>query len=222
VVISGNNSRKADYILASVKAGLNVLADKPMVVRDDEFASLEEAYRIAEEKGVLLDDIMTERYEITSILQRELSLVEPLFGELVAGSPEEPAISKASVHHFYKVVSGRPLTRPTWFFDVSQQGEGVVDVTTHLVDLVHWQCFPGEAVDYRSEIEVLAAGRWPTPLTPEQFERVTTFWRSTKRSRCITAAVRNGPRFRRSFCDARRHMIANSEFLRSVTSMQPG
>jgi len=32
VVISGNNARKTDYILRSVQSGLNVLADKPMVI----------------------------------------------------------------------------------------------------------------------------------------------------------------------------------------------
>ena len=55
VVISGNNARKADYIKRSVEAGLNVLADKPMAIRPDDHAVLEEAYRIAAEEGVLVD-----------------------------------------------------------------------------------------------------------------------------------------------------------------------
>jgi predicted dehydrogenase len=173
VVISGNNARKAEYIRASVEAGLNVLADKPMAIEPEDFEVLKAAYRAAEAKGVLLDDIMTERYEITSILQRRLSQEGDLFGELVKGTPEEPAVSKASVHHFSKVVAGQPLQRPAWFFDVRQQGDGIVDVTTHLVDLVDWQCFPGQALDYRKDIEVLSARRWPTELAPAQFEHVT-------------------------------------------------
>jgi predicted dehydrogenase len=116
---------------------------------------------------------MTERYEITSILQKRLSRVPELFGELERGSPGEPAVSKASVHHFSKIVAGQPLQRPAWFFDVRQQGEGIVDVTTHLIDLVHWQCFPGQVLDYEREIEVLSARRWPTELTPAQFAHVT-------------------------------------------------
>ena len=32
VVISGNNAHKTQYILSSIEAGLNVLADKPMVI----------------------------------------------------------------------------------------------------------------------------------------------------------------------------------------------
>ena len=173
VVISGNNARKAEYIRRSVAAGLNVLADKPMAIQPDDFEVLKEAYRIAGEKGVLLDDIMTERYEITSILQKRLSQVPELFGELVAGSPEDPAVSKQSVHHFSKIVSGRPLKRPAWAFDVRQQGEGIVDVTTHLVDLVHWQCFPGQTVELGTDVEVLSGRRWATELTPAQFAHVT-------------------------------------------------
>jgi predicted dehydrogenase len=173
VVISGNNARKAEYIRASVEAGLNVLADKPMAIEPEDFEVLKAAYRAAAAKGVLLDDIMTERYEITSILQRSLSREGDLFGELVEGSPEKPAVSKASVHHFSKIVAGQPLQRPAWFFDVRQQGDGIVDVTTHLVDLVDWQCFPGQALDYATDVEVLSARRWPTELTLAQFEHVT-------------------------------------------------
>ena len=173
VVISGNNARKAEYIKQSVEAGLHVLADKPMVVRTDDYPVQQEADRIAAEKGVLIDDIMTERFEITSILQKRLSQVPELFGELVPGSPDEPAVSKQSVHHFSKVVSGRPLIRPAWFFDVRQQGEGIVDVTTHLVDLVHWQAFPGQTLDFEADVEMLSARRWPTRLTLEQYAHVT-------------------------------------------------
>jgi predicted dehydrogenase len=172
VIISGNNARKAAYIRSAVKAGFNVLADKPMAIKPADFPVLEEAFRIAGEKGVVLDDIMTERFEITSILQRRLSQFPALFGELVPGSPEEPAVAKESVHHFSKVVAGSQLIRPAWFFDVAQQGEGIVDVTTHLVDLIHWQAFPGEGVEI-GDVEVLSARRWTTDLTPDQFERVT-------------------------------------------------
>jgi hypothetical protein len=32
VVLSGNNKKKAEYISKSINAGLNVLADKPMII----------------------------------------------------------------------------------------------------------------------------------------------------------------------------------------------
>ncbi len=173
VVLAGNNGDKTDYILQSVDAGLHVLADKPMAITPAAFQDLETAFAIADEKGVLLYDIMTERYEINTILQREFSQIPSLFGELVVGSVDEPAITKESVHHFFKEVSGKPLVRPAWFFDVEQQGEGIVDVTTHLVDLVQWECFPEQIIDYKTDVKLLSARRWPTAMTPDQFEQVT-------------------------------------------------
>lgn len=172
VVLSGNNAKKTEYILQSVEAGLNVLADKPMVIKPSEFPKLKTALNTAQEKDVLLYDIMTERYEITTMLQKALSQMPALFGELEKGTPDNPAISKESVHHFSKEVAGSPLIRPAWFFDTEQQGEGIVDVSTHLVDLILWECFPEEGVD-TTEVEVVTARRWPTELTPAQFEKVT-------------------------------------------------
>ena len=172
VVLSGNNAKKTEYIHASVEGGLNVLADKPMVIEPQDYSILEEALSLADEKGVLLYDIMTERYEITTMLQRALSQRPEVFGELEKGTVEEPAISKESVHHFFKYVSGNPLVRPAWFFDVSQQGEGIVDVSTHLVDLILWETFPDQAID-TTDVEVVSARRWATELDAEQFKKVT-------------------------------------------------
>jgi predicted dehydrogenase len=173
VVISGNNRRKAEYITRAVEAGVHTLADKPMAIDAAGFSSLEAAFRTAASKGVLLYDIMTERHEITSILQREFSRIPAVFGELDCGTVDDPAVTKESVHYFAKRVSGVPLVRPAWFFDTAQQGEGIVDITTHLVDLVQWACFPGVALDYRKDVDVLRARRWPTTLSRAQFAQVT-------------------------------------------------
>ncbi len=172
MVTAGNNAIKTDYILKTVEAGINVLADKPMVITPDEFPKLEQAFQVAAEKGVLLYDIMTERHEITTILQRELSKNAAVFGTLQTGTAEEPAITKESVHHFSKMVSGNPLKRPAWFFDTKQQGEGIVDVNTHLVDLIQWEAFP-EVILAKTDVEIVSAKRWATDLTPEMFKTVT-------------------------------------------------
>ncbi len=172
MMVSGNNERKTEYIKTAIDAGLNVFADKPMVINEDDFALLEETFKTAEEKGLLLYDIMTERHEITTMLQRELSQIPSVFGELSEGTAEAPAITKESVHHFFKYVSGNALIRPAWFFDTRQQGEGIVDVTTHLVDLVQWEAFP-EQIIKRENIEFVSANRWTTDLTPAMFEKVT-------------------------------------------------
>jgi predicted dehydrogenase len=172
VVLSGNNKKKAEYISKSINAGLNVLADKPMIISFDDFPRLEVAFRVAGEKGILLYDIMTERFEVTTILQKLLSQSEDLFGKLQAGTEKEPAVTKESVHHFSKIVSGAPLLRPAWFFDVEQQGEGIVDVTTHLVDLVQWECFPGQILR-KEDINMVASRRWPTLISKDEFKGVT-------------------------------------------------
>jgi len=176
MVVAGHNGRKIEYIRRAVSEGMNVLADKPMVIKPENFPVLRSAMEEADRSGLLVNDVMTERHAITSILQRELAMIPELFGELQAGSPEDPAITKESVHFFSKVVSGSPLVRPSWFFDVNAQGEGIVDVSTHLVDLILWQGFPGEAIDYanpRDGVEVLSAAIAYTPLTEAQFRHVT-------------------------------------------------
>ena len=173
MVTAGNNGKKTKYIKQTLMAGIHVLADKPMVINNENFSLLEECFDIGRRKGVLLYDIMTERHEITTMLQRELSLIPAVYGKQLEGSLEDPAIVKESVHHFFKVVSGNSLKRPAWFFDVTQQGEGIVDVTTHLVDLVQWEAFPEQIIDYKKDIELIDANRWTTSISPEEFKQVT-------------------------------------------------
>lgn len=173
VVIAGNNQKKALYICKAINAGLNVLADKPMAINYKDFQSIQTAFATAKKKGILLYDIMTERYEITNILQRELSMFPEVFGTLERGTRDNPAITKESVHHFFKYVSGKPLIRPAWYFDVKQQGNGITDVTTHLVDLIQWECFPETALNYKNDIHLQSAKQWATMLSPNQFNQVT-------------------------------------------------
>jgi len=115
---------------------------------------------------------MTERSSIATILQREFSMLPEIFGALEKGSPDNPSVIKESVHHFFKYVSGVPLRRPAWFFDVEQQGEGIVDVTTHLVDQVQWKCFP-DVILSPSDVSINSAKRWTTDMSKEQFNMVT-------------------------------------------------
>ncbi len=173
VVLAGNNKLKTSYILNAVQNGFHVFADKPMVINNEGFEQLKKAFEISKQKKLQLYDIMTERYEITTMLQRELSMDPSVFGSLEKGSPDNPSVTKESVHHFYKYVSGSVLTRPAWFFDVTQEGEGIVDVTTHLVDLIQWECFPEKIIDYKKNIKILDAKSWNTLMTKDEFKLVT-------------------------------------------------
>jgi predicted dehydrogenase len=173
VVLSGRNQGKIDRIKAAVEAGLSVLADKPWVITAGDLPQLASALDTADARGLIAYDIMTERSEITTVLQKDLIHDPAVFGAIAPGTREEPGVYFESVHHLLKVVAGVPNLRPAWFFDVAQQGEGVGDVGTHLADLAQWMLFPGQAIDYRKEIDVVAAKRWPTVMTQAQFQRVT-------------------------------------------------
>jgi predicted dehydrogenase len=173
VVISGRNNGKIDRIGRSVDAGLNVLADKPWILKSSDLPALDGALAAADRNGVVAYDIMTERFEVTSELQRELVNDQAVSGGIDTGTVERPAVYMESVHHLLKLVAGAPNIRPAWFFDTSQQGEGLNDIGTHLVDLVQWTLLPNQPIDYRQDVKVLSAQRWPTPISEANFKRVT-------------------------------------------------
>jgi len=173
VMMSGRSRGKMDRITASVRAGLHVLADKPWILKSSDFGTLESTLAEADKSGVVAYDIMTERFEITSMLQRALVNDRAVYGEQLSGTETDPAVYMESVHYLLKLVSGAPNLRPAWFFDNTQQGEGLNDVGTHLVDLVQWTLFPDQALDYRKDVRVLSAQRWPTMIPEADFRRVT-------------------------------------------------
>jgi predicted dehydrogenase len=172
VVLSGRNRSKIDSLLASLKSGLNVLADKPWVIRVEDLPKLKAALDLAEARGLVALDIMTERHEITNLLQRELIHDPEIFGVIDPGSPERPSVFMESEHFLCKTVAGAPNRRPAWFFDVEQAGEGLSDVGTHLVDLVPWILFPNDPIS-PDEIEITKASRVPTMLSRNDFQKAT-------------------------------------------------
>ena len=40
-------------------------------------------------------------------------------------------------------------------------------------DLVQWEAFPDQIIDYRKDIELIDANRWTTSISPEEFKQVT-------------------------------------------------
>ena len=173
VILSGRNRPKIDRIAQSVGAGLHVLGDKPWILASADLPRLDAVLADADRRGVVAYDIMTERFEITTMLQRALVNDRAVFGEIVNGSEAEPGVYMESVHHLMKVVSGAPNIRPAWFFDTAEQGEGLNDIGTHLVDLVQWTLFPDQALDVKADLTVRSAQRWPTWIPESEFRRVT-------------------------------------------------
>jgi predicted dehydrogenase len=173
VVLSGRNAGKIDRVAAAVGAGLHALVDKPWILGSADLRTLANTLDEADTRGVVAYDIMTERFEASNALQRALVMDPAVFGTIVPGTPAEPGVYIESVHHLMKVVSGAPNIRPTWFFDVTQQGEGLNDIGTHLVDLVQWTLSPDRAIDAATDVKVLSAYRWPTMIPEADFKRVT-------------------------------------------------
>jgi predicted dehydrogenase len=167
VIVAGKNDTKLAAIARLHAAGFCVLGDKPWLIRPDQLQSVEAVARTPP----LTMDIMTERHEIASRVQRALMERTEVFGGL-RDDGAQPAIALKGTHHLYKTVNGRPLVRPAWYFDVDVQGEGIADVTTHLVDLVQWMV-GGEPFDYDRDVELLSARQWPTRVPLQTYTQIT-------------------------------------------------
>jgi predicted dehydrogenase len=160
-----------------VEAGINVLADKPLIVDRQELPVLEAALNAADDRGLIVYDMSSGGRQATiATLMRLLRNDPKVFGDPVPGTRTEPGVAVASLHHIMKQVAGVPNLRPPWFFDTTQQGESLADVGTHLVDRVHstlFSEFSEQAIDYRTDIRLHTASRWPTTLSAAQFRQVT-------------------------------------------------
>jgi predicted dehydrogenase len=167
-IVAGRNDVKLRYIHRLHADGFMVLGDKPWLIHPGDLTPLKEAAATPP----LAMDIMTERHEVANRLQKALMASPEVFGRLrVDGG--EPAIHIRSVHHLYKIVNQRPLVRPAWYFDTAVQGEGISDVTTHLVDLVQWTTSGGEPFRYQRDVELTSARQWPTDVPRDLFARIT-------------------------------------------------
>jgi predicted dehydrogenase len=172
-VFSGRNRGKIVAIEAAVAAGLHVLADKPIVIRRADLPLLERVADAAAAQRLVLADMMGGRRDVLRALTRMLHGDRELFGDQIAGSPDEPGVEMTSVHHLMKQVAGVPNPRPAWYFDVTEQGDALADIGTHLVDRMHSALFPETALDYRGDIAIGAVERWPTAVTAGRFSDLT-------------------------------------------------
>ena len=171
VIIAGHNRTKIKTILVCLENGFHVLADKPWVIEAVDFPILEKALKVAQEKNLVVMDIMTERWEVVSLLQRELSNSLDIMGPFLKTG--RPALSLRSSHSLCKKVNGLQLKRPVSFFDIAGQGEGLTDVGIHLVDLSMWLLFPDKGICHKNDIRIKSATRWPTILDLSQFQAAT-------------------------------------------------
>jgi predicted dehydrogenase len=170
VVLAGRNNTKMQNIDTFNRAGVAILADKPWVTTEEALPFLRTT--MAADRP-LAADIMTERYEIATLLQKKFLAEEKVFGKIRIEKDTSPSVFKECVHHLYKIVNEKPLVRPVWYFDIDIQGEGIVDTTIHLVDMTQWMLFPGTPIDYEKDMELIEARRWPTQVPRDKFAKIT-------------------------------------------------
>ena len=168
VVLAGRNQPKLGAIARLHAAGFHVLADKPWLTEGTALPDLERATA----GGPLAMDIMTFRHEVVAGLTSRIAASRELFGELDL-SGDEPAIDIRSVHHLLKVVNGAPLRRPAWYYDTRVQGDGLVDIQSHMTDQAQWLVGDGGGFDYQRDYDLEGADRWSTPVPLALFRAST-------------------------------------------------
>ncbi len=175
VVLAGRNDSKMADIAALHGAGFHVLGDKPFLTGAHALPDLEAA---TADEGPLVMDMMMSRHEPAAIAMKLVWESPAVFGVPISqeegsapGDPP-PDIFLESVHHLCKAVNGVPLVRPVWYFNPEAQGDGIVDVPSHLADLAQWMV-GGAAYDYDEDVQLLSARLWDTAVPAPFFTRIT-------------------------------------------------
>lgn len=156
VVLACRNDRKIVALDRLHQAGFPVLADKPWVTGP---AALDALTRITAAPPVA-KDMITAPYDGLIRLRTLIAGTPSVFGTLTGS----PAIAFDSVHHLVKQVSGKTLKRPPWYYDVRLQGDGIVDIHSHMVDQAQILIAPERIWDFDRDMVIDGARRWTTPV----------------------------------------------------------
>ena len=71
------------------------------------------------------------------------------------------------------MVNGAPLRRPSWYYDTRIQGDGLVDIQSHMADQAQWILGDGPGFLFERDYELEDARRWNTPVPRALFEAST-------------------------------------------------
>lgn len=168
VVIAGRNNSKLKTIATLHDAGFYALVDKPWITNSAALPLLKKATT----GQPLAFDIMTSRHDVIPQLRRQIVATESVFGEF-SGTADTPDIEISSLHNLCKIVNGAPLQRPPWYYDVEIQGDGLVDIQTHMVDQTQWLVDPDDRTTYEKDIVLDGAQRWSTSVPLAAFTEST-------------------------------------------------
>ena len=169
VVLAGRNDTKLETMAYLTQAGLPVLADKPWLTESRQLPYLAQVTA----GPCVAMDLMTGPYSLRAQVIAQVVHTPELFGTFTTDTGPEPAIDLASVHHLYKRVNGRPLQRPSWYYDTAVQGDGVVDVQAHMVAQAQAWVLGETEGEVERDIVLDSARCWPTPVPLELFHDST-------------------------------------------------
>lgn len=129
------NCDKIDVIEQCAEKGVHVIADKPIVVNEQQYERLKKVIKTSEiEIGLLLSvRFIPEVYTIKQLIDAGE------IGELLNVEILNPHQLKAS-------------TRPDWHFEKAQNGGIVIDLMPHSIDLFRWLT-GSEIADYKGSVK---------------------------------------------------------------------
>jgi predicted dehydrogenase len=121
------NNVKPEYIIRALKAGLGVIADKPMATTMEDIDKIEAA---ANESGAPLYLMLTERFDAAVYTAKQMI--------------DRGEIGKITSQYLVRPHRLRPERRPAWMFDRKQYGGIINDIGVHDIDLARF--FTGSEV----------------------------------------------------------------------------
>jgi hypothetical protein len=130
VIIAGRNDTRMQSIHLLHADGFLVLGDKPWLIAADQISMLEETAAAPP----LAWDIMTERHEIANACSSSLHSRSSGRFRTDRASRRSDARRSPPVQGRQPAAAGAAVL----VLDTAIQGEGITDVTTHLVDLTQW------------------------------------------------------------------------------------
>lgn len=118
------NSSKVKIVVKAIDAGLNIIADKPLVTTTDDLNKIIEA--LERKKQVKLYLMLTERYSPVLVTAKKL-------------------IEAGEIGKVVNIINMRPhrlapQNRPAWMFDSEQYGGIINDLGVHDIDIAVWLC----------------------------------------------------------------------------------
>ena len=170
-VVTGPAGHKLDRLLACVQAGLHVLADGPWADTAADLPRLDAVFHEADLRELVVWPLCAVRHDPAVQLLLELAADPDVCGELLPGTPDDPAVLLDATRHLRGTVGGRPVGRPAWAFGPTA-GDALL-AAGPLADLALRLVLPDRPPDPALDLAGVDGTGWPGLLDRDQFAAVT-------------------------------------------------